>query len=428
VSSSSAGGLVGVRSAPRGRALVGTVWPGGAAEPRPGAVVVDGAGRIDRILPGPSADVVGQLPGDLPILGGDGAWIGPGLVDAHVHLIAAPPGSALAGGLVGVRDLGSPADEASRWRTDPDRRRRVGGHADLLVEVSVVGPILTAAGGYPTRSWGAGLGVAAVAESPQRAADVVAQLARRGVDAIKVALEPGPADWPTPNRPMLLAIVRAAHAAGLPVVAHALSARMVQRALDTGIDELVHVPTERLSEELIERIADAGIGVVSTLQTFFSDGVGTGAAANAAALVRAGATLRYGTDLGNTGTSPGVDPRELDRLAQAGLGRLGALRAATEGSAAAAGMRGPTGMLRVGELARAVVLDGDPEREPALWRTPLAVVVGSAALLGASGAPAAARTEGAARPAAGAGAPGTVGAAGASAGRRDQGELSRAHG
>jgi imidazolonepropionase-like amidohydrolase len=102
--------------------------------------------------------------------------------------------------------------------------------------------------------------------------------------------------------------------------------------------------------------------------------VGREAAANATALHQAGVQLRYGTDLGNTGTRPGVDPRELDRLADAGLGRLGALRAATEGSAQAPGMRRRTGHLRVGEPAAAVVLPANPIEEPGAWRAPLAVL------------------------------------------------------
>ncbi len=82
----------------------------------------------------------------------------------------------------------------------------------------------------------------------------------------------------------------------------------------------------------------------------------------------------YGTDLGNTGTRAGVDPRELDRLADTGLGRLGALRAATEGAAGAYGVRGRTGRLRLGEPAALVLLSADPLIEPGAWRTPLAVV------------------------------------------------------
>jgi imidazolonepropionase-like amidohydrolase len=149
---------------------------------------------------------------------------------------------------------------------------------------------------------------------------------------------------------------------------------MVRRAIDGGVDELAHTPTERLPDDLVEQIADARVAVVSTLQTFFSAGSGRAAAANAAALHRAGVVLRYGTDLGNDGTMMGVDPRELDRLADAGLGRLGALRAATELAAQSPGMRGRSGHLRVGEPAALVVLPGDPVAEPGFWRSPVAVL------------------------------------------------------
>ena len=84
--------------------------------------------------------------------------------------------------------------------------------------------------------------------------------------------------------------------------------------------------------------------------------------------------LRYGTDLGNAGTRPGVDPRELDRLADTGLGRLGALRAATAGSAAAPGVRFRSGLIEIGRPAAIVVLPGDPLAEPGVWRSPMAVV------------------------------------------------------
>ena len=126
-----------------------------------------------------------------------------------------------------------------------------------------------------------------------------------------------------PSTAVLRAVVEAAHGAGLKVVAHALTVEAVGRVLDAGVDELAHTPVEPLPEALVDRIAAAGVTVISTLQTFFSTGSGRAAAANAAALHRAGVPLVYGTDLGNAGTRTGVDPRELDRLADAGLGRFG---------------------------------------------------------------------------------------------------------
>ncbi len=353
----------------RGVGFVGTIWAGGDAEPRPGVLIVDGAGKVVEIRPDRSG-----LPTDLLVLGGANHWVVPGLIDAHVHLGFDPGahpdhGAIVSGadtGLVGVRDLGAPMAWARRWRT---------GHRPTPAGqpyVSACGPILTAAGGYPSQSWGAG-GYAEFVSSPAQARWVVQRLASDGVDLIKLALEPGAAGWPVPEPRVVRAIVEAAHQTGLPVVAHALSAELVNRAIEAGVDELAHTPTERLSPMMVERIATSGLSITSTLQTFFADGVGRDAAANATDLVAAGVRLIYGTDLGNAGTRPGVDPRELDRLAAAGLGRLGALRAATEWAATAAGMRRRTGLLQAGQPAALVLLPGSPLVEPGVFRTPRAV-------------------------------------------------------
>jgi imidazolonepropionase-like amidohydrolase len=280
-------------------------------------------------------------------------------------------------GLVGLRDLGAPMAWASRWRT---------GHRPCLPGapfIAVSGPILTAAGGYPSRSWGAN-GYAEFVSSPAQARWVVQRLAAAGVDLIKLALEPGDQRWPVPGPRVVRAITDAAHSAGLPVIAHALTAEMVGRALDADVDELAHTPTERLPATLVERMADAGLRVTSTLQTFFTTGEGRDAAANAADLIAAGVRLSYGTDLGNAGTRPGVDPRELDRLAAAGLGRLGALRAATEWSATAAGMRQRTGLLELGRPAALVLLPSSPLVEPGVFRTPSAVYADGRLTVGAA--------------------------------------------
>ena len=308
------------------------------------------------------------IPVGVRVIGAAHTWVGPGIVDAHVHLALGAAGEELRGGVVGVRDLGAPRAAALRARTG--HRRPPPGSP----YVAVAGPILTATGGYPSRSWGVD-GFASFLTTPAQARLAVRGLAGDGVDLVKVAVERGPdGAWPVPSTAVLRAVVHAAHGAGLRVVAHALTAEAVAKVLDAGVDELAHTPLEPLPEALVERVAAAGIPVVSTLQTFFSGGEGRGAAANAAALHRAGARLVYGTDLGNAGTRTGVDPRELDRLADAGLGRLGALRAATEGSAAVAGIRLRTGRLELGLPAAAVLLNGDPLVEPGVWRRPRAVV------------------------------------------------------
>lgn len=342
------------------------VWEGGTATPYDGAVVVDGTGRIAAL--GPSVAV----PQGCRVLGGPGCWVTPGLVDAHVHLAFGGPEAAMRGGVLAVRDLGAPLALAQAWQTE-------GRPAGAGARVAVAGPLITAPGGYPSRSWGAG-GFAAFVDTVEGARVTVDGLAAAGVDLVKVALEPaGGAAVPAPE--VVRALVEAAHGHGLAVTAHALTVAMVRRALAAGVDELAHTPVERLPEDLVGQIAEAGIAVVSTLHCFFAGGQGGGAAANAAALHRAGVALLYGTDLGNAGTRPGAEPRELDRLAAAGLGRLGALRAATQGSARAHGMRAGNGRLVLGEPAALVLLDGDPLTEPETWRAPRAVCADGRLLL-----------------------------------------------
>ena len=348
----------------RGVALRGTVWAGGGTEPYDGVVLIAPDGTVDRI--GPPGWI--PIPVGVRVIGAGHNWVGPGIIDAHVHLAFGSAEEALCGGVVGVRDLGSPRRDALRLRTG---HRRPPARTPYI---GVAGPMLTATNGYPSRSWGAN-GFASFLATPAQARLAVRGLAGDGVDVVKVAVERGPDDaLPVPSTAVLRAVVEAAHGAGLNVVAHALTVEAVGRVIDAGVDELAHTPVEPLPEALVDRIAAAGVTVISTLQTFFSTGSGRVAAANAAALHRAGVPLVYGTDLGNAGTRTGVDPRELDRLADAGLGRFGALRAATDRAAGVAGMRLRTGRLEQGRPAAAVLLNGDPLVEPGVWRVPRAVV------------------------------------------------------
>jgi imidazolonepropionase-like amidohydrolase len=344
------------------------VWPGGGrASYDDGVVLVDDNGRIAAI--GTRDDV--DLPADISMLGGATTWVGPGIVDAHVHLAFGGPRELAAGGVTAARDLGAPLERATAWRSGDDPL--VGS-----ARIAIAGPLLTAPDGYPSRSWGAD-GFAAFVGDGAIAMTVVRALAA-SVDVIKVAIEP--AGGPTPDEDTVRAVVEAAHEMGLAVTAHALTVDAVRVALAGGVDELAHTPVERLPPALIDGIAAVGVGVVSTLQTFVAGGVGASAVENAAALYAAGVTIRYGTDLGNTGTSPGVDPRELELLAKLGMGRDGALVAATVGAAGAPGLAatGTTGRLVVGGPADLVVLAGDPLEDPDQWASPVAVLVAGRAI------------------------------------------------
>lgn len=325
--------------------LGGKVWYGDGRVLGDGAVVVEG-GVVTSVRP-----AAGLEAGSRPVR--RAAWVGPALIDEHVHLAFGGSDAMLPGGVAAVRDLGAPLDLALAWQS---------------ADVRVAGPVLTAPGGYPSNGWGAG-GFARPVGTPADAASAVRELAAVGVDVVKLALEPA-GGQPVPSAEVAGAVVRAAHEAGLQVTAHALTAAMVARALDAGVDELAHTPVEALPAGVVDGIAAAGVRVVSTIETLAAY-PGSAVVANAAALVAAGVPLRYGTDLGNAGTRPGADPRELDRLAVAGLGPEGALRAATR-------------PIELGQPAALVGLDRDPLLDPTAWRAPVVVIAGERVIVRSS--------------------------------------------
>lgn len=326
-----------------GAVFTGRLWCGDGREFDRGHVVVDTAGLVTAV----------GVPGDVDVPFGalevEAAWIGPGLVDAHVHLAFGSPDDIVSRGVVAVRDLGAPPRDAMKWREMP------------VPKVSIAGPLLTAPGGYPSRSWGSN-GFAAFVDEVEQAKRLVQGLVTQ-VDVIKLALEPR--GGPVPGPDLCAAIVESAHAGDRQVSCHALTVAMVEQALDAGVDELAHTPLERLPAGLIDRLLAARVGVVSTLHTHLRAG---DVLDNARDLISAGVPMRYGTDLGNTGIRPGADPRELDLLASAGLGAEGTLTAATE-------------PIVVGSQAALVALDTDPRDQPRAWGAPHAVMVGSTLLL-----------------------------------------------
>ena len=270
-------------------------------------------------------------------------WLWPPVIDSHVHLSYWPVADQLAAsGIAAAVDLAAP-----EVRTD--------GPLHLISS----GPMLTSPGGYPLDSWGAdGYGLPC-ADAPCVTA-AVAQLARRGARVIKLALDPGglaPALAP--------AAVAAAHARHLPVAVHALSDRAARLAADAGADLLAHTPVEPLAPATIA--AWRGRAVVSTLAAF---GGSPSAVANLRALRAAGATVLYGTDLGNLRDAR-PSPAELELLRAAGLDDAAITDAMT--TAPARYWNLPLGALAPGAEASLLALDRDPRIDATALLSPRAV-------------------------------------------------------
>jgi imidazolonepropionase-like amidohydrolase len=282
---------------------------------------------------------VGQVPpSDLDRVDLQGATLVPAFVDSHVHLAYWPVGEELAdGGVAAAVDLAAPLSAlAQRDAQGPKMRWS--------------GPMITAKGGYPTNSWGSG-GYGLEVGGPDDAAGAVQLLHEAGARVIKVPIEEGGLSDET-----LARIVSEAHARSLLVVAHALDDEGASRAADAGIDGLAHTPTELLSEATVAKWS--GRFVISTLRAFSS----LAAPSNLRALRAAGATVLYGTDLGNT-REPRIDEVELELLRQAGLDGAAIVEAGTRAPAERWGF-GELGGIEVGKAASFLVVERDPWEEP----------------------------------------------------------------
>ncbi|HEX5937842.1 MAG TPA: amidohydrolase family protein [Actinomycetota bacterium] len=238
----------------------------------------------------------------------------PAVADRHVHIGLSSPAEVLAGGVTAVRDLAWPPDLIF---TLADASELPSFDGPLI---RAAGPMLTAPGGYPTGESWAPPGTGREVKSPEDASAAVEELARLGAAAIKVSLnaEAGP----TPSDAELAAICDAAHAADLPVAAHAQGKGEVERALGAGVDELAHAPWTRLSDQVIQSAASR-LRIVSTLD-ILSFGRDTPQIRTALDNLRrfhvAGGMIAYGTDLGNGEIPPGIHTREALLIREAGLG------------------------------------------------------------------------------------------------------------
>ncbi|MEQ1503334.1 MAG: amidohydrolase family protein [Myxococcota bacterium] len=356
--------------------MIAAWWAGiatGADGPHDGVIVRDAhlagtpsAARVDLAIhdgrfiaigtaspDGRAPGVVAASPGDRE-LDLDGATIVPAFVDSHVHLSYWAVGPELADrGVAAAVDLGAPLQSLGARGTRGPR-------------IVASGPMITAVRGYPlygsdgSPSWGAdGYGLPCADAAAARAA--VLRLADAGAGVIKV-----PCEAPTLPDDAIRAAVDAAHGRGLVVVAHALTDAAASRAADLGIDGLAHTPTEPLTGATVAKWKAKF--VIATLRAF---GGAPATVDNLRRLRAAGATVLYGTDLGNT-RDAGIDAEELRLLGEAGLDGAAILAAGTT-TPARIWHLDDLGAIAVGRAASFLVLAADPTLDPSTLARPRAV-------------------------------------------------------
>jgi imidazolonepropionase-like amidohydrolase len=217
----------------------------------------------------------------------------------------------------------------------------------------------------------------------------VRERAERGVDVVKLVVSGGSM---TAGSDLLALqygvedvthVVRAAHAAGLPVTAHAHSVESVRVCLAGGVDGIEHCTC--LTERGLQRPADL-FGALAAAGTWVCPTIGrtpgsrpspqaeelaartgytvAGRLAQVGALASAGVRLVSGSDAGiHPGKPHGVLPYAVAELVSTGVDPVRALASATSVAAAACGLREVTGRLRPGLSADLLVVAGDPTVE-----------------------------------------------------------------
>ena len=362
-------------------------------------------------------DQAGSVPTDAHIVDLPGLTLLPGLVDAHLHLcldatsdpvghlaetddnllreqMAEAARRALRAGVTTVRDLGDRGYLALDLRASAPASG-----AGPLPAIVAAGPPITTPGGHCHF-----LGGAADGERALRAA--VRERAERGVDVVKVMasggnLTPGSLPYePQFDAGSLRVIVKEAHRHGLPVTAHAHSARSIADAMTAGVDGIEHATFMSAGgvdapEAVIRAIAAQRIAVGWTVgrDPDHADVVMPQIASRMAdlratrrRLYESGAVLVPGSDAGVSRAKPHDVLRFApEDMAAAGLRPAEILRALTSGAANACGLGHRKGRIAPGFDADILAIDGNPLEDPAAIRNLHAIYVGGQPIFPAPG-------------------------------------------
>jgi len=397
-----------------------TLVDGTGAPPIPNALLVVEGDRIVAVGAA-SPEALAKLPPGTRVFNGDGKWIVPGLIDAHVHAESdADLQTMLNWGVTTVRLMAE--DVAASQKLAAASRER-----HDVPEVFPAAPIFTVRGGWWGQDEPPDPNLNRFPATPEEARRSVRRARELGGSEIKIMLDdmawcraPLPA-LPKTSPAVLRALLEEAKAQGMRSIVHAPNLEDAKAAIAAGADALAHgvlepiddatlaamkarsvsyVPTMDIFEFLADThafvwrtlgeprrpvVARDGTTVSapgfddwllpSTLERYRSDAYAAGyrerypnfenvkrrlpaLRENLRRLQAAGVPVALGTDMwALPGAAVSV---EMSLYVAAGLSPLEALRCATQTAARSLGVEGDRGTLEKGKRADFVVLLSDP--------------------------------------------------------------------
>jgi len=370
-----------------------------------GTVVdADGARTADVAVEDGEIVAVGDVPEGDRTLDASGAYVAPGLIDAHVHLsmdagpnpeaarhepvehaayvAAANLERALDAGVTTVRDLGARGEVAIQAR-------------EAVAAGTLDGPRVHAARKNVVMTGGHGHWFGREADGPAEVRKAAREQLKGGADVVKcmatggVLTEGASIGAPELTPTELAALVDAASAKGVPTAAHAHGAEGIANAAEAGITSVEHgtfmdrptaetlategtywVPTASALHGIVDNGVDAGIPEWAVEKAETAAGAFDDAFDHAQA---AGVDVAMGTDAGTPFNAFGDIPTELSLMVEHGLSPEAALEAATVNAADLLGLD-DVGLVAEGYRADLLVLDDDPLADPDAWTDPNHVV------------------------------------------------------
>lgn len=181
-------------------------------------IVIEGD-RIKQV--GRAPDVA--VPQNSQVIDAHGKWIIPGLMDMHAHIAVAknlPLELYLVNGVTTILDPGGDLTLQRLARQEIDSGRKLGPRLFYAGYVLDGDPPL-----WPE--------ISIMTDTQERAESAVNFLIDQGVDFIKV--------YNSMTESALVAIVRAAHKRGIPVIGHVPRSMTMTRAVELGMDGLEHI-------------------------------------------------------------------------------------------------------------------------------------------------------------------------------------------
>ncbi|TAM58901.1 amidohydrolase family protein [bacterium] len=365
------------------------LWDGAGSEPRPHMDVLVEDGKIAAVRP--TGDAVRSS--DAQVVDLEGAFLMPGLIDMHVHLIwsgSPDPVSVVDTEGAQLTTVRAVANAQTQLRSGVTTVRDVGSNWDIAITVSraiarghIAGPRVVASGrtiimtGGHDPFWGIPCdGPDAVLRGVRTqvygAAGVIKVAATGGVYGRPEGEEIGQSEL---SYEELAVAAGEAHRFGLRVAAHALGTRGIADAVRAGIDTIEHGIF--LTEEIVAEMKRKGTALTPTLLIYRTIAEGGRAGIPAYAVekakkavkahresfemaMQAGIPIVAGTDAGSCNAPHPSLIEELRALHGYGMSRDAALRAATSTAADALGKAAEFGTIEPGKSADVLVVDGNP--------------------------------------------------------------------